>query len=139
MFTTIEQEEFYTTLYACIEDNVVVVSLMFFCNSFPDEQRFSIIADKSEVALCMFSHSRIREEFLSSNFNGNGTLVQNKVQKNIILLQLLLRIPYSLALTLACTNPILCSHILATPFSDRVLGYGEVGTSCWQILSTSET
>ena len=55
MFTTIEQEEFYTTLYACIEDNVVVVSLMFFCNSFPDEQRFSIIADKSEVA-CVCSH-----------------------------------------------------------------------------------
>ena len=101
MFTTIEQE-FYTTLYACIEDNVVVVvSLMFFCYSFPDKQRFSIIADKSEVALCMFSHYRIREEFLSSNFNGNGTLVQNTVQKNIILLQLLLRIPYSLTLTLA--------------------------------------
>ena len=79
MFTTIEQEEFYTTLYACIEDNVVVVSLMFFCNSFPDEHRFSIIADKLEVALCMFSHSRIREEFLSSNFNANGTLVQHTV------------------------------------------------------------
>ena len=101
MSTAIEQEEFYTTLYACIEDNVVVVSLMFFCYSFPDEQRFSIIADKSEVALCMFSHYRIREEFLSSYFNGNGTLVQNTVQKNIILLQLLLRIPYSLTLTLA--------------------------------------
>ena len=48
---------------------VVVVSLMFFCNSFSDEQRFSISVDKSGIALCMFSHSRVREEFLSSNFN----------------------------------------------------------------------
>ena len=51
MSTAIEQEEPDTTLYGCIEDNVVVVSLMFFCNSFSYEQRFSILADKSEIAL----------------------------------------------------------------------------------------
>ena len=57
MSTAIEQEMSDTTLRGCIEDNVVVVnSLMFFCNSFTDEQRFSIVADKSEIALCMFSH-----------------------------------------------------------------------------------
>ena len=50
-----------------------VVSLMFFCNSFSDEQRFSILEDKSEIALRMFSHSRVKE-LLSSNFNANGTL-----------------------------------------------------------------
>ena len=88
MSTATEQEESDTTLYGCIKDSVVVVSLMFFCNSFSDEQRFSILADKSEIALHMFSHSRVKEEFLSSNFNANGTLGQHTVQKNIILLQL---------------------------------------------------
>ena len=83
---------------------------MLFCNSFSDEQRFSILADKSEIALCMFSHSRVREEFLSSNFNANGTLGQYTMQKNLILLQpLLIRISYSLTLMLA---QYLCSHIL---------------------------
>ena len=53
--TAIEQEESDTTLYGCIKDSVVVVSLMFFCSSFSDEQRFSILADKSEIALRMFS------------------------------------------------------------------------------------
>ena len=60
MSTAIEQEESDTTLYGCIEDSVVVVSLMFFCNSFSDEQKFSILADKSEIALRMFSHSSQR-------------------------------------------------------------------------------
>ena len=45
MSTVIEQES-DTTLYGCIEDSVVVVSLMFFCNSFSDEHRFSILADQ---------------------------------------------------------------------------------------------
>ena len=81
MFTAIEQEESDTTLYGCIEDNVVIVSLMFFCNSFSDEERFSILADKSEIALCMFSHSRVREELLFSSFNASGTLGQHTVQK----------------------------------------------------------
>ena len=72
MSTAIEQEESGITLYGCIEDSLVVVSLMFFCNSFSDEQRFSILADKSEIALHVFSHSRVREEFLSSNFNANA-------------------------------------------------------------------
>ena len=99
MSTAIEQEE-SDTLYGCIEDSTVEVSLMFFCNSFADEQRFSILADKSEIALRMFSHSRVREEFLSSNFNANGTLEQHTVQKNMFLLQLLFRMSYSLTLTL---------------------------------------
>ena len=103
--TAIEQEESDTTLYGCIEDStsVVVVSLMFFCNSFSD-----ILTDKSEIVLYMLSHSRVREE-LSSSFNAHGTLGQHTVQKNIILLQLFLRTSYSLTLTLA---QILCSHIL---------------------------
>ena len=74
MSTAIEQEESDITLYGCTEDSVVVVSLMFFCNSFSDEQRYSILVDKSKIALCMFSHSKVREEFLSSHFNANGTL-----------------------------------------------------------------
>ena len=78
MSTAIEEEE---SDYGCIEDSVVVVSLMFCCNSFSDEQRFSILEDKSNIALCMFSHSRVREEFLSSNFNANGTLGQHTLQK----------------------------------------------------------
>ena len=73
-------------MYGHIEDSVAVVSLMFFYNSFSDLQRFSIVADNSEIVLCMFSHSRVREEFLSSNFNANGTLGQHTEQKNIILL-----------------------------------------------------
>ena len=56
------------------QDNVVVVSLMFFCNFFSDEQRFSIIADKSETDLHIFSYSEVRKEFLSFNFNANDTL-----------------------------------------------------------------
>ena len=51
MSTATEQEETNTTLHGCIDDSVVVVSLMFFCNSFSDEQRFSILADKSEITL----------------------------------------------------------------------------------------
>ena len=43
MSTAIEQVESGTTLYGCIEDSVVVVSLMFLCNTFSDEQRFSIL------------------------------------------------------------------------------------------------
>ena len=65
MSTSIEHEESDTTLYGCIEDNVVVVSLMFFCNSSPDEQRLSILGDKSEIALHTFSNSRVRDKFLS--------------------------------------------------------------------------
>ena len=72
MSTATEQEETNTTLHGCIDDSVVVVSLMFFCNSFSDEQRFSILADKSEIALRMFSHSRVKE-LLTSKFNANGT------------------------------------------------------------------
>ena len=45
MSTVIEQEESDTKLYGCIKDSVVVVSLIFFCNSFSDEQRFSVLAD----------------------------------------------------------------------------------------------
>ena len=100
MSTATEQEESDTTLYGCIEDSVVVVSLMFFCNYLSNEQSFSILAYKSEIALHMFSHSRVREEFLSSNFNANGTLEQHTVQKNMFLLQLLFRMSYSLTLTL---------------------------------------
>ena len=40
VFTAIEQEESDTTLCVCIEDSVVIVSLMFFCNSFSDEEIF---------------------------------------------------------------------------------------------------
>ena len=71
-------------MYGCIEDSVVVVSWMFFCNSFSDEQRFSTLADKLEIALHMFSHSRVREQLLSSNFNANGTLGQHTVQNKLI-------------------------------------------------------
>ena len=76
MSTAIEQQESDTTLYGCIEDNVVVVSLMFFCSSFSDEQRFSLLADKSEITLRMFS-------FLPSNFNANGTLGRYIEQKTL--------------------------------------------------------
>ena len=57
MSIAIEQEECDTTLYGCIEGSAVVVSWMFFCNSFSDERRFSILADKSEIVLRVFSHS----------------------------------------------------------------------------------
>ena len=40
MSTATEHGESDTTLYGCIEDNVVVVSLMSFSNSFSDEQIF---------------------------------------------------------------------------------------------------
>ena len=72
MSISIEHEESDTTLYGCIEDNVVVVSLMFFRNSFPDEQRLSILGDKSEIGLHTFSNSRVRDEFFLY-FNDNGT------------------------------------------------------------------
>ena len=39
--------------------------------------------DKSGIALRMFSHSRVREELLSSNFDANGTLGQHTVRKNM--------------------------------------------------------
>ena len=78
--TAIEQEESDTTLYGCIEDStsVVVVSLMFFCNSFSD-----ILTDKSEIVLYVLSHYRVREEFLSSSFNTNGILGQHTVHNLI--------------------------------------------------------
>ena len=62
-------------------------------------QRFSILTDKSEIALRMLSHSRVRKEFLYSNFKANDTLGQHTEQKNTILLQLLLKTSYSLTLT----------------------------------------
>ena len=55
MSTAIEYEESDTTLYGWIEDNVVVVSLMFFCNSFPNEQRFSILGENQKL-LYICSH-----------------------------------------------------------------------------------
>ena len=74
MSTAIEQEQSDTTLCGCIEDSVVVVSLMFHCNSFLMNRDFRFQKDKSEIALRLFSHSRVRKEFLFSNFNANGTL-----------------------------------------------------------------
>ena len=59
------------------------------------KQRFSIFTGKSEIALhnyvlIIYGHRRV----LASDLRVNGTLGQHTGKKNIISLQLLLRIPY---------------------------------------------